>query len=67
MSWDLRNKPMIEDKFHDKFVVTENDLCEDCGDCVHVENPQTKEKWRFYYKIDDKGNKIVDGHGVIQL
>jgi hypothetical protein len=65
--WNFRNDPMIEDKLHSKFVVSENDLYGDCGDCVHVKHPETKEEWRFYYTVEENGEKVLDHEGVIQL
>ena len=66
MKYDFRNNPTIEDEYHSKFVVSQKDLYDDCGDCVHVKHPETKEEWRFYYEVEND-IRVLDSYGVIQL
>ena len=66
LKYDFRNKPKIVDKFYKEFIVTESDLYEDAGDCVHVKHPYSGLEFRFYYEIE--GNlKVLDSGGVVQL
>ena len=64
--YNFINKPKIIDKFHKEFIVTEKDLYNDVGDCVHVKHPNSKEEFRFYYEIKN-GVKVLDGKGIIQF